>query len=54
MDNGSLFDLIKKETEETFNQLPLLRKLKIMGDIACGLYDIHKKNFIHADLKPGF
>jgi serine/threonine protein kinase len=22
------------------------------GDIASGLYDIHKKNFIHADIKP--
>lgn len=30
----------------------MLRKLRIAGDIASGLYDIHKKNFIHADLKP--
>ena len=31
--------------------VPLLRKVKIMSDIANGLYDIHKKNYIHADIK---
>jgi len=32
--------------------VPLLRKVKIMSDIANCLYDIHKKNYVHADIKP--
>lgn len=51
MDKGTLTDLIKDETEGNL-LIPYLRKIKILGDIAGALRDIHAKKFIHADLKP--
>lgn len=51
MDNGTLEDLMVREKKGLVH-LSNIQKLKIMGNIACGLADIHNKNLIHADVKP--
>lgn len=51
MQNGSLKNIIKQEKTSEIS-LPYLTKIRMIGDIACALKDIHRKNYIHADLKP--
>lgn len=51
MELGTLENVIEREISGNM-YLPLLRKAKMTAGIAHGLYDIHRKNFIHTDIKP--
>lgn len=51
MDNGSLSNIIDKENNQEMS-IPLLRKIKMLGDVSVALCDIHNKKYIHADIKP--
>lgn len=48
---GDLFGFIEKRGPCSKSDYPLY--LKLVKDIASGLQAIHKKNFIHRDIKPG-
>ncbi|KAJ6236234.1 serine/threonine-protein kinase tnni3k-related [Anaeramoeba flamelloides] len=48
---GDLFRLVHGTKKQLAKKIPLMRKLEVLYDIACGVQYLHSKGIVHSDLK---